>query len=264
MKYCFYSLVFLILFSCSSKNTTETTESSSGLLSSFENIKNLKEEIEKEHLNRDFDFADDVHLEEKLEQENRDFINLIYSKSNVDFLNHSFSDLKNSEINTIISPDKKLRFFSWDSYLGGSVSHFITVSQFINSKGDVVSQVINGEKNQGNNVFFSNDRKIEIIKKGNRTYYLTNGYRKLGNRCVDEVVRLYEIKGDSLIDTEKHLKGPDGKMVQEISFQYYIDKCQDDCDPTFKINIQNNEVLMPEIFKRKPTGNHIRYELIFE
>lgn len=112
--------------------------------------------------------------------------------------NNEFDSL--SKLITIrTSPDKKIKFYSWDDLTGGTWHHITCVAQFETETGKIVVQQINSE-NEDFTGDFTDSKILEIheINSDINKLYLTIAWGTYGSGSQHQIVQIFRINGDTL------------------------------------------------------------------
>ncbi|HTF06094.1 MAG TPA: hypothetical protein VK826_18820 [Bacteroidia bacterium] len=99
-----------------------------------------------------------------------------------------------------ISPDKKIKFYSWDDLTGGTWHHISCVAQFETDSGKIIVQQINSEReaelgdytDSGVYAVFELNTAIEKL-------YLTIASGTHGSGQHHQIVQVFRINGDTLL-----------------------------------------------------------------
>lgn len=140
------------------------------------------------------DFDNKQSLSVKFSKEFKKFIS-----ENPETLAQDFNKL-GSNLYIITSEDKKLRYYVWDTGLGGTMASFDQIIQY--SSNGKVKTVYN--KEQSDTPYFVS----EIIKRiiNNQTYYLVISNGIFSNKDQAQAVQALTIRNNKLIDTDKVFK----------------------------------------------------------
>ncbi len=174
-----------------------------------------------------------------------------YLKNPLTF-NNTLINLSN-EITVRTSPDKKLKFYSWDNETGGTYHTFTVIAQYQTADGKLNVKELNeaGLSEISKQTDFS-IYKIHEIKLKTKTYYLTFGWGTHGNGHQFDIVQVFKIEKFGLVKDESILsKNRDlyinyarayksnlafNPVTNEISYQEFIqDKDSGFMMPTGKI-----------------------------
>jgi hypothetical protein len=109
------------------------------------------------------------------------------------------------------SPDKKIKFYSWDDRKGGTYRYYKTFAQYKGTKNKILYEPLNfyywmfggmeNEEPPTENKLHSQSELFEIyeIVEGANVYYLTIGFGHYGDGLDTNEAFLFKIDGDSLI-----------------------------------------------------------------
>jgi len=97
------------------------------------------------------------------------------------------------------SKDGKLRFYSWDTEMGGTMKDFAQIIQF-QSNGKVIAI----PNNSGNDAYFIS--KIFETNLNNKKYYLVISNGIFSTKDVSQAIQAYRIENGKLIDSDKIFK----------------------------------------------------------
>jgi hypothetical protein len=96
------------------------------------------------------------------------------------------------------SPDKRLKFYSWDTMSGGTAHQMAVFAQFRDDKGKIVVQEI--KQDSAENLDFTDFiiNRIYEIKVNNQTKYLTFGWGTHGGGEQFNIVQIFQISNGTL------------------------------------------------------------------
>lgn len=162
-------------------------------------------EYEKLLDNNDFDTKEAQSL--KFSGDFKKFIS-----ENPETLTNDFKEL-NKRLYIITSEDKKLRFYVWDTELGGTMKSFDQIIQY-SSSGKVQTLY---DKGQSDTPYFVS----EIIKTNinNQKYYLVISNGIFSTKDQSQAIQAYTIRNNKLIDTDKVFKTKT-KTINRIEAQF--------------------------------------------
>lgn len=150
-------------------------------------------------------------------------LSLDYFETFKDFLSknpksftYNFSKLKNeSGLSVVTSKDGKLRFYSWDTQMGGTMKIFAQIIQF-QTNGKVVTISNNSE----NDAYFVS--KIFDVNLNNKKYYLVISNGIFSTKDVSQAVQAFRIENGKLIDNDKIFKTKKETLNRiESSFDFF-------------------------------------------
>jgi hypothetical protein len=156
---------------------------------------------------------------DSIEIENQNFrkkINLNIC-NNPNSINYNFDSLKQN-IHIVNSEDGKLRIYSWNTWLGGTMEDYESVFQF-KYKDSVYStrnQVVLEEKDENYLGFYS---QIFTLKTENKIYYLTIENGKYSSKDISQSVKIMSIENNILNDSIKLFKTSDG-VVNSLNIYF--------------------------------------------
>lgn len=178
--------------------------------------KNKEEEIlldKYQHLSNwgikynSLDLSSDLILEysDSLEKANKEFTReLLHALNSEDMLDYNFDLLKKTKgISIVKSKDGNIRFFSWDTFSGGTMNQYEVIVQYKDNSGRVYSKVINSGSLFMKSEFYANGPNISIdkvydITRNNKTIYLTSGEGKCEVMCISKQINTFCIEDATL------------------------------------------------------------------
>ena len=150
----------------------------------------------------------------ELDDENRLFLQKILTYAQqASTLSYSFPTLQNN-ISIATSPDGKLRAYSWDTELGGSMHDFDAVFQYEGQDGQI--HVEKRKSYDGGGAFVSDIFQMNIA---NHPVYMMRSTAILSTSLMYESVDLFSIDGNQLNDNIKLIKTKSG-LTQRLGFEY--------------------------------------------
>lgn len=168
-------------------------------------------------------------------------------------------DSLSTKLKIVQSIDGKLRTFSWDEMTGGSWCDMAAIAQYITpSKRIGVKQLdtdIEMELGGYTDVIIYQIYDIEI---NDITHYLTFGYGNHGSGNHHEIIQIFRIEGNDLVQCNSCFVGI-GELVIEASRGDKIDLLYDNA----KHEISYNKFIANEETGRfYPTGEKVTWKLI--
>ena len=133
-------------------------------------------------------------------------------------LTYKFDSLRKDNIYIVSSEDKLLRIYSWDTWLGGTMSNYENVFQY-KSGNKVYSEVVcDTAKHEGSDYvpFYS---QIFTLKTVDKTYYLAVYNGIYSGRDASQSIKIITLENQSLNDTIKLIKTKSG-MANSIDVYF--------------------------------------------
>ena len=157
-------------------------------------------------------------------------------------LSYDFKKLKD-RLYIITSNDEKLRFYTWNTELGGTMPSFDQIIQY-SSNGDV--KTIYNKEQSGSPYFVS-----EIIKTSvnNQTYYLVISNGIFSTKDNTQTVQAFTIRNNKLIDSDKIFKTKNKTLNKiQINFDFFsvVDRPE---RPVRLIQFEKNKLYIPIVNK---------------
>ncbi|HAO06180.1 hypothetical protein [Chryseobacterium mucoviscidosis] len=213
-------------------------------ISSFLNAQNSKlenkelffsKEYEKFSQNDDYDGKESQSLH--FSAEFKKFIS-----ENPETLLYNFKNL-NNKVSIITSEDKKLRFYVWDTELGGTMKSFDQIIQY--SSNGKVKTIYN--KEQSDTPYFIS----EIIKVplNNQMYYLVISNGIFSTKDMAQAIQAFTIRKDLLIDSDKIFKTKTttlNKIQVDFDFFSVVDRPE---RPLKLITFEKDKLYIPIVNK---------------
>lgn len=129
----------------------------------------------------------------------------------------------NHAFNAPVSPDGKLRVWSWDMQTGGTMRHYFTLLQYRDAQGNThirpLAPVDTQNPHQGNGGFVTDLKQTDLGGKG--TAYWISEYYQGDSLNHGQSITLYRIDGQTLAQAP-WITTPDGQTAQ-IDFAYEAD-----------------------------------------
>jgi hypothetical protein len=101
------------------------------------------------------------------------------------------------------SPDKKVKFYSWDELTGGTWHEINSFVQFRSTGGKVLYRQLDTDKEMDDGGYTDSEiYEVHEIKEGLVTYYLAFGWGTHGSGSQHQVVYLFKIDGDRFVKCE--------------------------------------------------------------
>jgi hypothetical protein len=136
-------------------------------------------------------------------------------KTNPSSIDYKFKSLTDSNSCRIVTTkDGMFRIYSWDTWQGGTMHLYKNLYQF-KSDGKVFTTVLNhGEDDMG--AYF---KDVFSLKANNKNYFLAICGGSYSTKDAYEIISVYGVSGNTLIDTIQLIKTPKG-LQNSISFEY--------------------------------------------
>lgn len=171
-------------------------------------------------------------LSDKFSEELKKFIS-----ENPETLSFDFKKLKD-KLYIITSEDKKLRFYVWDTGMGGTMISFDQIIQY-SSNGKVKTIY------KPNSPYFVS----EIIKVpiNNQTYYLVIFNGIFSNKDQSQAVQAFALRNGKLVDTDKVFKTKTkniNRIEAEFDFFSVVDRPE---RPLKLIKFEQNKLYIPVV-----------------
>lgn len=174
-------------------------------------------------------------------------------------ISQSFQSLRDSVEETGLcwtdSPDGKLRFYAWDTGMGGTQPDIASVIQY--KTGTKTKSVVVDE-----DIKIPFYDTIYILKRNNKTYYLAIYDAKMGFHEFIAGVRVFSIENETLNHNVLLIKTKTG-LHNRIEYSYtrsYTDEVEDDI-PAIHYNEKSAIFKIPVVLENGNwTGNYITYK----
>jgi len=112
---------------------------------------------------------------------------------------NSFDNLS-KHLNIKTSADKKIKFYSWDDFTGGTWHIINCLAQFQSNRGKIIVQQISSSNEQETGGFTdSKIYEVHEISIGDITHYLTFAWGTHGSGNQHEIVQIFKISQDKLV-----------------------------------------------------------------
>ena len=103
-------------------------------------------------------------------------------------------------VRVVRSPDKKIKFYSWDELTGGTWHEVNVFAQFRGSSNQVFCEQIDTDKEMEVGGFTDSEiLEINEIKENGKTFYVTFGWGTHGNGNQHMIIQVFQIVGDNMI-----------------------------------------------------------------
>ncbi len=231
--------------------------------------------------------ADSVStIEDSLQQANKAFIvYLNYSLGFLDsnmLLDYKYLDTSIS-ISTLESQDKKIRFYTWETFLGGTSQEFATIAQYKNSAG-VKTQIISGsdlledtlnnnDSNYNQNTFINEDEKIIYENKLNgylenieeyksenvAPHYIIIGSGKCDTWCVDKFLVIFKITEKGLEECTLNALSNNKDQKSYLEIQYGYNQIVAKKQLSFIVSLKDGIIDMPIISDKTTKESYRKY-----
>ncbi len=97
------------------------------------------------------------------------------------------------------SPDKRIKFYSWDELTGGTWHEITVFAQFKGTGNKILYKQIDTDKEMEVGGFTDSEiYEVDEIREDQKVYYLTFGWGTHGNGNHHQIIQLFKIDGDSL------------------------------------------------------------------
>jgi len=200
--------------------------------------------------------------------------NDIFKKKILDYtkiastLNYQFSEL-NKYLHLTTSEDGKLRIYSWDKQVGGTLHFFDNVYQFQGNDGNVYSKSNTWDDAGGSadnmdaGAFVSDIVDVNIKKE---KVYLARFTSVLSSALCYESINLFGIEGNSLNDQIKLIKTKSG-LTNSLGFEYDFGSVMDKKERPIKLILYDKEtktIKIPVVIEDKkfPNGGKVTNRFI--
>lgn len=174
---------------------------------------------------------------------------------NPETLTYDFKKL-NKKLFIITSADKKLRFYVWDTELGGTMKSFDQVIQY-SSNGKTKTLFT---KDQTDTAYFVSE--IIKIPLNNHVYYLVISNGVFSSKDQAQMVQAFTIKNNRLIDSDKIFKTKTttlNKIQVDFDFFSVVDRPE---RPLKLIKFEKNKLYIPVVDKEgKVSDKFLIYQL---
>jgi hypothetical protein len=161
-------------------------------------------------------------------------------------------------INIESSPDKRIKFYSWDERNEGTWWSIWCVAQFRADDGNVVvREVSTGEEDRTGGFTDSGIGEILEVKKDDTVYYVTFGSGSHGSGHLHKIVQVFSIVGNELVKCTSCFPS-DGDLVIEYP-RSAVPKLT--FDPLTEEISYNEFLLNEDIGFYEPTGRVVKLKL---
>jgi len=188
MKYLFFFLIFVLL-SVSIGNAQSLIEIDNKLVAYLNKITYWDE----------YDYKDNtVSKEDSLDKTNADLSNYLKKicSQNPATIRATFSNAQKMRLTIVSSNDNKLRLYSWDSRMGGTMRYYEDLAQYQSNNGlmvcDMKDTTMEGD--------YGGDYRsvVTIHTKEGKTVYMVQDYSIVSTKDRAESITAYTIEGESL------------------------------------------------------------------
>ncbi|MEY3289292.1 MAG: hypothetical protein RLZZ419_1534 [Pseudomonadota bacterium] len=191
--------------------------------------------------------------EDLLVKENDSFKKKLLETTKIDStLSYQFSEL-NKYLHLTSSENGKLRIYSWDTEVGGTMHFFDNVYQFQGKDGKVYSN--SNTLQEGNSGAFISD--IFDVDTKNGKIYLARFTSVLSGALCYESINLLGIEGDSLNNQIKLIKTKSG-LTNSLGFEYDFSSVMDRKERPIKLIVYDKEtktIKIPVVLKDQNFNN---------
>jgi hypothetical protein len=263
MKRIFSVALVMAFFVCSSDNISAEKQSLTPIPTWEKEVEFLYATIQDCASKRDsieqIGFADNDYLFDLFQVYDDSVTNLnrklLSNIVNIDWSNTQFNDVKkyfnSNGLITVSSQDESLHFISWDTYTGGNIPSYVSLSLvYSNGKANLkVFTAHNGveKKDVGENML--PDRITQFINSLGKKIYLVFSENKCGSICILKKVRAYSIKEGNIKEFPNLFKDDRG-TYSYLSFEYYINS-KDKTNPDFTVDSKRKLIIRPEYGRDK-------------
>ncbi|WP_326985029.1 hypothetical protein VUJ46_11020 [Chryseobacterium sp. MYb264] len=195
-------------------------------------------------------------IRENNDYDNKDIESVQFSKDfkkfiseNPETLNYSFKQFKEIGIDVVTSEDKKLRFYVWDTELGGTMKSYDQIIQY--SSGKQVKTVYTKDQEE-NHHFVSEILKTDI---NNVNYYLVIFNGIFSTMDQSQAVQAFTIRHNELIDSDKIFKTKTKSLNKiEANFDFFsvVDRPE---RPLKLIKFDHNNLYIPVVNDKGVVSN---------
>lgn len=164
-------------------------------------------------------------------------------------LTYQFDSLRHENIFIVSSEDKLFRIYSWDTWLGGTMSYFENVFQY-KIENKVYSKVHfdSTEYGEGYAPFYS---QIFTLNANQKTYYLAVNNGIYSTKDVSQSIKIFTIENHSLNDTVKLIKAKSG-LVNSIDIYFDFFSVVDRPERPLRLITYDNEnkiIYIPRVYE---------------
>lgn len=129
-------------------------------------------------------------------------------------LNHRLDSLE-TLITIIQSPDKKIKFYSWDELTGGTWHAINVFAQYSLSGNKVSYQQLDTDKEVQHGGFTDSEIfEVNEIQEAGKVHYLTFGWGTHGSGKQHMIVQVFKIDGGKLITCRSFLAGKKELVIE--------------------------------------------------
>ncbi|WKW47494.1 hypothetical protein P3875_05425 [Myroides sp. JBRI-B21084] len=222
MKKSCFVLFSILLFACNKKTdktkiTSKTSTEMNQLVEETDTIDISKEEKKLLNIYNDSSASTENVRNDSLialySQKFSDSLSFLI-KNNKSTLNYPFEKLqKENALKMATSRDKKLRVYSWDTNLGGTMRFFNQIYQF-NANGNIV--INESLATNDPQAFFSNIYEVQTIT--NESIYLVISNSILSSKNVVQHINAYKITSENLKNV--NVFKTKNRTLNQISVEY--------------------------------------------
>ncbi len=239
-------LITIVFVSAAYSQTNDLKTIEAGLCNDFKKL------IES---SRDMDFEKKDILATKI---THDFRNAV--KNNTASLNYKFSRLIDSGYCHIItSDDGLLRFYSWNTELGGTMQEYDEIIQYKSNSFIYTLRPVENEVDPG--CFYS---KVFTVKINNQSYYLVISNRIYSSKDILQSIQIYIIENGKLIKDRKLFKANNKTFDHiNVNFDFFsvVDRPERPVE-VIKYDKQKQIVYIAVVLENgKVTNKNILYQL---
>lgn len=241
----FYPFLLILLIVACNKNTadTKTISSSSAknnqLIKKTDTIDLSKEENELLNIYNDISASIENNNDSLIALNSKKFADSLsfLIKNNNSTLNYPFEKLqKENALKVVTATDKKLRVYSWDNNLGGTMRFYNQIYQFNAFGNMIVNESLATNDSQA---FFSKIYSVQT--KNNETIYLVISNSILSSKYSVQHINAYKIATENLQNVS--VFKTKSKNLSQISVEYDFFSVVDRPERPVELITLNNNTL---------------------
>lgn len=185
-----------------------------------------------------------------------------YVSSNPNTLTYNFDSLRKLNIKIITSNDNLFRIYSWDTWLGGTMSDFDNIYQYKSTNSTIVKlqDDINQFRKSDYTPFYS---QIFTLATNNKTYYLAINNGIYSSKDASQSIKVYAIDNNMLVDTIKLFK-TNSNVLNEINVYFDFFSVVDRSERPLRLikyNTDKKKLYIPIVLENgKVTKRYIIYK----
>jgi hypothetical protein len=182
-------------------------------------------------------------------------------EANTETLHCEFKTFKDSIGTVVTSDDGLLRIYSWNTWLGGSMTDYRSIFQFKSKNKVFVINQSNDENSSGSNFL-----QINSLNNNGKMYYLAINSGSLSSKDSYENITIFSIEGNKVVKVPI-IKTKSG-LTSTISFEYDFYSVVERPErpiQLIKYDSAKNTIGIPIVFENgKVTNKYIYYKLTGE